>query len=393
MLMSYSIPLLTLSAFLPVNLATPILDARAISQTDYDVLVIGGGPSGLSALSGLARVRRKALLLDSGVYRNDATRHMHDVIGNDGTVPAVFRARVREQISTYPTVSMMNATVANITSMDNNSYFIATDSTGRSYSARKVVLGTGVLDVLSDTPGVKENFGEGMFWCPWCDGYEHRDQPLGVLGPMSAALNNVWEVATLNKDIVIFANGTYTNSTVDALNSKSPTWLAQLQDFGVGIDNRSIASITRLRDGSETYNTTTKTVDDLYMVAFEDGTMVQRSAFIVNFPTMQHSSLGPQLGVEMDGGRMAVNISVGAQTSVPGAYAVGDANSDGSTNVPHAMWTGKRAAVSIHVKLAREEFAAMVAKRDESRSEEELLSIVSRDVDAVWEEMIAVRRE
>lgn len=63
------------------------LSKRAIPDTEYDVLIVGGGPAGLSALSGLSRVRRKSLLIDSGVYRNGFTRHMHDVIGNDGLYP------------------------------------------------------------------------------------------------------------------------------------------------------------------------------------------------------------------------------------------------------------------------------------------------------------------
>jgi hypothetical protein len=78
---SAAISLLALTA---VSLATPLPDASSIPVTDYDVVIVGGGPAGLSALSGLSRVRRKALMIDSGEYRNGLTRHMHDVIGNDG---------------------------------------------------------------------------------------------------------------------------------------------------------------------------------------------------------------------------------------------------------------------------------------------------------------------
>ena len=78
---SVAVSLLALAA---LGLSTPLPEAPSIPVTDYDVVIVGGGPAGLSALSGLSRVRRKSLLIDSGEYRNGLTRHMHDVIGNDG---------------------------------------------------------------------------------------------------------------------------------------------------------------------------------------------------------------------------------------------------------------------------------------------------------------------
>lgn len=155
--------MLCFSILLPIISLLPALLAAPVS-VDYDVLVVGGGPSGLSALSGLARVRRTAILLDSGVYRNAATRHMHDVIGNDGTVPAVFRAKAREGILRYPSVSIVNTTVSKIESVNNGSYFVATDLAGRSYKTRKVILGTGLKDILPDTPDVSTLWGQGMYW-------------------------------------------------------------------------------------------------------------------------------------------------------------------------------------------------------------------------------------
>lgn len=90
-----------------------------------------------------------------------------------GTPPATFRGLAREQISRYPTAHFKNSTVLSIVPYGNSSVsaFNVTDDTGKSYTSRKLVLGTGVSDVLPDTPGVDEAWGKGLFWCPWCDGY------------------------------------------------------------------------------------------------------------------------------------------------------------------------------------------------------------------------------
>ncbi|CAM1508615.1 Fc.00g054630.m01.CDS01 [Cosmosporella sp. VM-42] len=141
---------------------------------EYDAIIIGGGPAGLAALSGLARVRRNALLIDSGVYRNALTRHMHDVLGFDGVTPAYYRFGARTQLSHYDTVTMTNGTVTKIEPLQNNTKFsVSADYPGnqkKTFTARKVVLATGLRDLLPNTPGIKENWGHGIYWCPWCDG-------------------------------------------------------------------------------------------------------------------------------------------------------------------------------------------------------------------------------
>ncbi|KAM0796821.1 hypothetical protein BDR22DRAFT_975898 [Usnea florida] len=110
----------------------------------YDVVVGGGGSTGLTAASTLGCVRRSALLVDSGVYRNASTQEVHDVITRDGTILSEFRALAREQISVYTSVSMMNGTVSSIVCERDNSYFTMTDTEGRQYLSKKVILATGI---------------------------------------------------------------------------------------------------------------------------------------------------------------------------------------------------------------------------------------------------------
>ncbi|KAK0742905.1 pyridine nucleotide-disulfide oxidoreductase-like protein [Schizothecium vesticola] len=367
-----------------------VLPRQTNTAPDFDAVIVGGGPAGLAALSGLARVRRKVLLIDSGVYRNAPTRHMHDVLGFDGVTPAYFRWAARQQLSHYGTVTMINGTVTHITPGDaQNTYFIITtsspDTTQQSnLTARKVILATGLRDILPPTPGIRENWGTGIFWCPWCDGHEHADQPLGLLGPLTDAPGAVREMVTLNSDVVAFVNGTDTPAARAETEKKFPGWEKYLQLHNVTVDNRTIQAITRLRegtDGHEDPSLPTVAEHDLFSVVFREGLSVERAAFLASFPSEQTSKVGQDAGVQLLGGRLSADPTAGLVTNVAGVYAIGDANSDNVTNVPHALFSGKRTAVFLHVRLAREdgekELSGSVARRDTELEARSLWDVVN----------------
>ncbi|KAI9163825.1 putative sulphydryl oxidase protein [Paramyrothecium foliicola] len=343
------------------------IEPRNDTVTVYDAIIVGGGPAGLATLSSLVRVNRHVLLLDSGSYRNGPTRHMHDVLGFDGVTPAYYRWAAREQISHYETAEMANATVTKIEPESGNKTFkvYATypKNDKKTFVARKIVLATGLKDILPKTPGIVENWGKGIYWCPWCDGQEHSNQPLGLLASLDDIPGLVREISTLNKDIVAFVNGTDTAKVRTATDKDFPKWQKYLEIHNVTVENRTLAAITRLKDGTtgkEDPSLPTVAEHDLFRVSFENSTeTVERAAFFVSFPNEQRSKVGKNLGVKVYGnGRYAVDESKGSITNVPGIYAVGDCNSDNSTNVYHALYSGKRAAVFLHVQLGRESSAA-----------------------------------
>lgn len=162
-------------------------------------------------------------------------------------------------------------------------------------------------------------------------------------------VGSVLEVATLNSDIVALLNGTYTDANVKTLNERRPGWQQQLKGYGVKLDNRTITSIERLQDGAIVQDVTERKEYDEFRVHFADGGSLNRSAFITNFPSVQRSYIGKPLGVKYYGEKANVNPG-SMRTDAFGIYAVGDMNSDNSTNVPHAMFSGKKAAVYVHGK-------------------------------------------
>lgn len=252
---------------------------------------------------------------------------------------------------------MVNGTVTKIQPEANNSYFtVSADYPGNNkvtYTARKVILATGLRDLLPSTPGLIENWGKGIYWCPWCDGHEHADQPLGILGPLGKSPDAVYEIITLNKDIILFVNGTDTPAQWAAAEKIVPKWDQYLKLHRIKIDNRTITSIERLANGTvgdEDPSIPSHPEHDLFKLNFETGEPVLRAAILTNFPSVQKSNLGPEIGVALYDGKLAANASIGMMTNVPGIFAVGDANSDNSTNVPHAMYSGKRCAVYMQGK-------------------------------------------
>lgn len=356
--MKLSFSTILLSAASSVVLALP-----TNSSDIWDAIIIGGGPAGLSVASALGRVRRKTLLIDSGEYRNAPTRHVHDVIGFDGVTPAWYRFAARQQIAYYDTVTLSNGTVTKIDGNDKDNFVVTTGdgNSTQSLRTRKIVLATGLKDDLPETPGLWENWGKGIFWCPWCDGHEHVDQPLGLLAETFSDLPSLArEILTLNSDMIAFANGTDTPEARAATEAKNPKFEDYLKLHNITVENRTISRITRLKDGGDPpHDPSLPTAPelDLFSIEFTEGEPVQRAAIFLSYPDEQRSTVGSDAGVQLWGGRLAAPVSTGFLTNVPGIYAVGDANSDNSTNVPHALYSGKRAGVYLHVKLAKEDQA------------------------------------
>ncbi|KAB8068500.1 hypothetical protein BDV29DRAFT_199378 [Aspergillus leporis] len=320
------------------------LDEWNPTNWDYDVVIVGGGPGGLAASMSLARVARTSLLYDSQEYRNDRTRYMHDVLGQDGQVPLKFRSAVRQQIEElYPDYSYWATRKTKVTGIvPLEKGFRVYDDKGGKVTAKRVIMATGIKDMVPDKPGFAEAFGRGMFWCPWCDGHDYKNRKLVVYGKLASAIGSALNMRKLTTDITIVTGGALTKEDKEAAEARWPGWETTIKNtYKIPIRESDIARVERTTANMEPK-------DDEYRVHLNGGNPLVTNGIIIHVSTAQTSSLHRQLRLEMDGN--SVKVKSNMESSVNGLYVVGDANNDGSTNAYHAMWSAKRAAVHAHGK-------------------------------------------
>lgn len=263
-----------------------------------DVVVVGAGPAGLNAALVLGRARRTVLLTDTGEPRNAAVRAIHGFLSRDGTDPAELRAVARDQLRQYPSVEIRQ--VAAETARRDGDHIEVTLSDQTTVLTRRVVLASGVADELPDIDGLAGHWGRGVFNCPYCDGWEHRDQPLAVLGADIVNVLLALNLVHWSPDVVLCTNG----GTADADS------LRLLAARGVTLR----ADPVRAVEGNST---------GLERIVFAGGPPLQRRALFFEAPTRQRSDLAAQLGCAfLDDGCVQVD-DVG-HTSVPGVFAAGD---------------------------------------------------------------------
>ena len=169
-----------------------------MTSHNYDVAIVGGGAAGLSAALVLARSRRRVVVLDAGSPRNAPAAHMHNFLSRDGTPPAELLAVGRAEVLGYG-AEIVSATVAGVEATPTG--FGVTLDGGSSVAARRLLIATGLTDELPPVPGVRERWGRDVLHCPYCHGYEVRDQALGVLGTGPRSVHQALLVRQLSPDV------------------------------------------------------------------------------------------------------------------------------------------------------------------------------------------------
>ena len=152
-----------------------------------DVGIIGGGPAGMSAALVLGRARKSVVVIDEGRPRNRVTRESHGFLTRDGVSPSEFRRIARDQIGAYPSVRFVEEAAAQVAGSDGD--FRVTTAQGRTYRCRKLLFATGMKDLPLDIAGLSDVYGKSAFVCPYCDGWELREQPLVLIQKGARALH------------------------------------------------------------------------------------------------------------------------------------------------------------------------------------------------------------
>jgi thioredoxin reductase len=298
----------------------------------YDTIIIGGGPAGLSAALVLGRCRRKVLVCDAGKPRNRYSKAMHGFLSRDGIPPAEFGAICREQLREYPGVELRRIEVVDgRVEGDNFSVDLSDDSTE---SARTLLLAMGIVDELPAIEGFERFYGASVHHCPYCDGWEHRDQPLAVAGSKVQAAELAMELLLWSKDVVLCTDGPIEFSAEKA---------REIEGLGICIKIGRIAGL----EGEG---------DVLAGIRFQSGEFLERKALFFSPGQRQHSLLAEKLGCKLC--ENSILSEENTETCVPGLYAAGNA-SRGLQLVIIAAAEGTRAAFEINERLCQRDRAPL----------------------------------
>ena len=263
----------------------------------YDAIVIGAGPSGLQAALTLGRMHRSTLLLDSGEYRNGTVLHMHNVLGNDGTPPAEFRATARAQLGAYDDVEIRDVRVESVSGTEGD--FTVTLTDGSTASGRNIIFATGVIDDLPEVEGLSALWGTRAFACPFCDGHEHAGKPIAIVGGADRAAHLIGLLGRIVSEITV----------VPVEGSFTPEEAASLEARGVRVSDSGVVSVTQTDAG-----VVVRTADAEHIVA---------GVFVASGTIRQRAPFAAQLDLRMlDSG--AIEVDDFGRTSAPGVFAAGD---------------------------------------------------------------------
>lgn len=300
------------------------------AQNSYDVIIVGGSYAGLSAAMALGRSLRKVLIIDSGLPCNRQTPHSHNFITHDGHVPADIAAAAREQVSSYPTVSFLDAMA---TSGQNTSLgFLITADNGQTYQGTKLIFATGIKDIMPDIPGFSECWGISVIHCPYCHGYEYRQRRTGIFANGDMAMHLAQLVSNLTSDLTIFTHGAA---------SFTAEQRAKLDHHRIQVIEDHLAAVIH---------------DNGYLrhVVLEGGKEVGLDALYAKLPFQQHCAIPEQLGCEMtDLGFIKVDSM--QKTTVDGVFACGD-NASPMRALSAAIAAGNMAGAAINREMVEASF-------------------------------------
>lgn len=279
----------------------------------WDCVIIGGGAAGLSAALVLGRARRPTLLVDAGHQSNLAAHGIGGLLGHDGRPPAELYAMGRRELASYPSVEVRTGDVVSWERADVG--FILELADGSRESARRVVLAAGMDYRHPELPGLAELWGRSVFHCPFCHGWEVRDEPLAVLASADLAVQKALLLRCWSDDVVLLTDGPSGLAADDR---------ARLAAAGIAIDERPVAELIASNG-------------ELAEIAFADGSRIARRGLLVVSPLQHRSVLAEQLA------------------ATPGVFTAGDVSAE-MPSVAGAVAAGSQAAAAVVHSLAADDY-------------------------------------
>ncbi|WP_407359682.1 NAD(P)/FAD-dependent oxidoreductase [Microbacterium sp. LBN7] len=299
----------------------------------YDVLIIGGGPAGLSAALNLGRSLVRVLVVDADRPRNAATLNSHGFLTRDGVPPHELRRIAREELAAYPNVEIRSRVrVAALRSTDAEADGVRFDAEiGRrepetTVSARSVLLATGLRETLPDVPNLRGFYGMSLFSCAACDAWELQGRRLALIGESADLAARARLIGRWTETLTVFTNGADVVSTAEE---------AELAAAGVAVRRHPIVELVGDRGRLEA-------------IRLADGTTIAVDGGFVRPEWETELSFLDGIAPTLDeAGHLVTDRS--GRTDVPGLYAAGDAATPGPQQLIVAAGAGARvAAVIVH---------------------------------------------
>jgi len=268
-------------------------------NNNFEAIIVGGSYAGLAAAMSLGRAVRRVLIIDGGKPCNRQTPHSHNFLTQDGNTPAAIAALGRKQVLAYPTVQFKKGDVVAV--MGGNLHFQVKTDAGKLFQAKKVLFATGIKDEMPAIDGFTACWGISLIHCPYCHGYEYKNENTGVLVNGETALERAKLLHQWTKRLTIFTNGP---SAIPAEHS------IQLADMGIPIIEKPLQRIVH-HNGH------------LNQLLFVDGSASELKALYAGVPFKQHCQIPAEMGCELtDKGHIQVDQF--QRTTVQGIFAAGD---------------------------------------------------------------------
>jgi len=296
----------------------------------YDVIIIGGSYAGLAAGMALGRALKKILIIDEGKPCNRQTPFSHNFITQDGKTPAQISRLARKQVESYKTVEYFDGLAAS--GCKTSQGFEIQITSGKTFYAKKLIFATGIKDLLPDIEGFSDCWGISVLHCPYCHGYEIRNEKTGIIGNGTPGYDFSRLISNWTNDLTLFINGHYTVTSEQQ---------EKLEKRGVQLVDGEIEKLDHAHG-------------NIKHIIFKDGRKYPLTALYAPMPFIQNCTIPETLGcLHIEEGYLQTDSF--HETTVAGVYACGD-NISRVRTVANAVSMGTSAGISLSKKMILEEF-------------------------------------